>query len=253
MAKIDKSKMTSGQKAAHTRKWQEAQQKSLATAKNAKMNKVSKDKQKEFFNWVYEFGGRKPVSKFYTIIGSSRDYYKRLLLSNCRNKNVLEYGCGIGSHAFFLAEHGAKVIGIDISETGIKLAEERAKQRMLKNIQFFVMDAEVMKFEDNSFDIVCGTGILHHLHLHKALRELTRVLNPTGKAIFIEPMGHNPITNLYRKFTPHLRAKDEHPLTVKDLSLMKEFFYKVNWKYFHLLSLLAVPFRPDIINNFRIR
>ena len=36
MAKIDKSKMTSGQKAAHTRKWREAQRKSLATAKNAK-------------------------------------------------------------------------------------------------------------------------------------------------------------------------------------------------------------------------
>ncbi len=36
MGKIDKSKMTPGQKAAHTRKWREAQRKALAMAKNAK-------------------------------------------------------------------------------------------------------------------------------------------------------------------------------------------------------------------------
>ncbi len=197
------------------------------------MKEVNKDNQKEFFDWTYGFSTREPLSKFYTIVESSRNYYEKLLLSsNCRNKNMLEYGCGTGSYAFFLAEYGAKVIGIDISETGIKLAKERAKQEMVENVQFLLMDAEAMEFEDNSFDIVCGTGILHHLHLHKALSELARVLNPTGKAIFIEPMGHNPMINLYRRFTPRFRVEDEHPLTVKDLSLMKEFFHKVDWEFF---------------------
>ncbi len=208
-----------------------------------KMNEISKDNQKEFFDRTYEFDVREPVSKYYTVVKSSRDYYETLLLSNCRNKNVLEYGCGTGSYAFSLAEYGSKVIGIDISETAIRLAKERAKQEALENIQFLVMDAEAMQFEDNNFDIVCGTAILHHLNLHKAMSELTRVLNPTGKAIFIEPMGHNPVINLYRKLTPHFRTKDEHPLTVKDLSLIKEFFHEVDWRYFHLFSLLAVPFR----------
>ncbi len=207
------------------------------------MKEIVKEEQKEFFDKAYESGVRKTVSKFYTVVKSSRDYYQKLLLSSCRDKSVLEYGCGTGSYAFSLAKHGAKVIGIDISETAIRLARERANQMGLRNVQFLVMDAEAMEFENNSFDMVCGTGILHHLHLHKALRELVRVLNPAGKAIFIEPMGHNPLINLYRKLTPQFRVKDEHPLTVKDLSLMKEFFHRVNWEFFHLFSLLAVPFR----------
>ncbi len=100
-----------------------------------------------------------------------------------------------------------------------------------------------MQFEDSSFDIVCGTGILHHLHLHKALKELARILTPTGKAIFIEPMGHNPAINLFRKLTPRYRTAGEHPLTAKDLEVLKEFFHQANCDFFHLLSLLAVPFR----------
>ena len=37
-----------------------------------------------------------------------------------------------------------------------------------------------------------------------------------GNLIFIEPLGTNPIINLYRKLTPKSRSKDEHPLINKD-------------------------------------
>lgn len=209
------------------------------------MKEVSKENEKQFFDWTFEFGARKPVSKFYTVAQSSRKCYENLLVANCRNKTVLEYGCGMGSSAFLLAKHGARVTGIDISEVALDLARARARDQGGEDVMFLVMDAEKMQFEDNSFELVCGTSILHHLHLCKALRELARILKPQGKAIFIEPMGHNPAINLFRKLTPHFRTRDEHPLIVKDLEFMREFFHQVDCNFFHLFPLLAVPFRDS--------
>ena len=34
--------------------------------------------------------------------------------------------------------------------------------------------------------------------------ELSRIIKPNGECIFQEPMGHNPIINLYRKLTPNI-------------------------------------------------
>lgn len=207
------------------------------------MKEVRKEVEKQFFDRRFEFGTRKPLSKFYSVVKNSTECYETFLLSNCYNKKILEYGCGTGSYAFFLAKHDAKVVGIDISEVAIKLAKARAKEESLKNITFLVTDAEAMQFEDSSFDIVCGTGILHHLQIDKALKELVRVLKPEGKAIFSEPMGHNPVINLFRKLTPQFRTKDEHPLTNRDLELIKEFFHQANYIFYNLFTLLAIPFR----------
>ena len=53
--------------------------------------------------------------------------------------------------------------------------------------------------EKNRFDIIYGTGILHHLNLKACLDEIERILKPGGKFVFIEPLGTNPVINLYRK------------------------------------------------------
>ncbi len=205
---------------------------------------MGKDEEKQFFDTTFETKIRKPVLKFYKICKNSRDFYRNFLLSNCSNKKVLEYGCGEGSYAFLLSRHGAEVVvGIDISEVGIQNGKARAKREGLENIEFLIMDAEAMQFEDSSFDLVCGTSILHHLQMDKALKELARVLWPEGKAIFIEPMAYNPAISLFRKLTPHFRTRDEHPLTNKDLELIEEFFHQIKYNFWHLTSFLAVPFR----------
>ena len=41
--------------------------------------------------------------------------------------------------------------------------------------------------------------------------------------IFIEPLGTNPLINLYRKFTPTSRSDDEHPLTFEDIKYFKSY------------------------------
>ncbi len=190
---------------------------------------------------------RASVSKFYSITRASRKYYEGILKANCLNKRVLDYGCGVGTFTIWLAKQGAIVTGIDISDARIELAKRRAIEEGVSNATFLVMDAENLEFDDDYFDIVCGGAILHHLNLSKALSEIARVLKPGKMAVFIEPLGHNPFINLYRRLTPSLRTRDEHPLVMKDLKLMRRYFGNVEVKYFHLFSLLAVPFRNSPI------
>src|ERR1017187_2444440 len=111
----------------------------------------------------------------------------------------------------------------------------------VERVDFRVMDAEVLEFPDDSFDLICVVAILHHLDLDKSLAEIARTLRPGAAAIFLEPLAYNPIINLYRRLTPHLRTEDEHPLTMTDLKGASRFFGEVAATYFHLLSLGAAP------------
>jgi SAM-dependent methyltransferase len=136
------------------------------------------------------------------------------------------------------------VTGIDLSPVAIEKAEEEAESRgVAAATEFRVMNAEALDFPDDSFGLVCGTGILHHLDLDRAYGEIARVLRPDGRAVFVEPLGHNPAINLYRRRTPELRTEDEHPLVMPDLERASEYFQDVDPRFFHLSTLLAVPAR----------
>ena len=66
----------------------------------------------------------------------------------------------------------------------------------------------------------------------------------------MEPLGHNPLINLYRRLTPKGRTADEHPLLMPDFDLARKYFGRVDLTFFHLATLAAVPvsktrvFRP---------
>ena len=78
-----------------------------------------------------------------------------------------------------------------------------------------------------------------------AFPELRRILKPDGQIIAGEALGYNPIIAAYRQLTPHLRTdwEKDHILTNKELRVARESFKSINVKYFHLFSILAVPFR----------
>lgn len=188
--------------------------------------------EREFHNKLFaedSEGREKVVGKYYSVLEGSLDFYRAFIDENCPRRRVLDYGCGEGLWSFYMAERGAEVTAIDISEVAV----ERAKRRLT----FLAMDAERTDFANGSFDLVCGTAILHHLDLDRSFAEIARVLKPGGSAIFLEPMGHNPLINLYRKRTGDIRTPDEHPLRMEDFELAREYFSGVETRFFHLITL----------------
>ncbi|MEO1079703.1 MAG: class I SAM-dependent methyltransferase [Pseudomonadota bacterium] len=157
---------------------------------------------------------------------------------------VLDYGCAQGETSFILHRHGAKSIsGIDISDVAIERAKIQAENKGVNNVDFQVMNAEVLDFEDNSFDLVCGFGIIHHLDITKSISEIARVLKPSGRAVFLEPLGHNLAINAFRNLTPSLRTPDEHPLLMSDLQTMAGYFTEFDAEFLNLATLATMPLR----------
>jgi len=69
-------------------------------------------------------------------------------------------------------------IGIDTSRKDLESAKKRFEG---KPVEFLEMDAEHLKFEDNSFDTVCTGYSLHHFgNIDRVLAETKRVLKPDG-------------------------------------------------------------------------
>lgn len=185
--------------------------------------------------------------KYYSIERKSRTMVLEWFRSNCQSKQVLDYCCGNGEDGVYIASHGAKkVVGIDISGVSLKNCENLAKSNGVEDkTTYLIGDAEATAFEDSSFDIITEYGALHHLDNDKAFKELARILKPGGKAICNEALGHNVAIHLYRKMTPRLRTEWEvnHIIKKKDLNVAARYFEHVELHFYHLATLLAVPFR----------
>lgn len=201
------------------------------------------DREKAFHDREFSEGARHVVDKFYSVTRGSRELYEQYLADHADGSDVLEYGCGLRNYAVYLAQRGSRVTAIDLSDEAIRQSQERAREAGFDAIDFRAMNAEQLELADDSFDLVCGEGILHHLDLDRAFAEVARVLRPGGSAIFIEPLGHNPVINLYRSRTPSLRTPDEHPLLLGDFDVARRYFGAVDPQFFHLQALAAVPFR----------
>lgn len=184
--------------------------------------------------------------KFYVIERQSEGYIDRWLKEHCPSKTVLDYCCGCGVMSKRIASFGANVHGIDISNESIETSRTMLQEcGYQEQTSFQVMDAEKMTFPDSSFDVVVCSGVLHHLDVRAAFPEIARVLKPGGRVLAMEALGYNPAICLYRKLTPHLRTawEKDHILTLRELRLAKQHFGKIRVRYYHLFTILAVPFR----------
>ena len=193
-----------------------------------------------------EFLRKYPNKKIYAIDRGSKNFLWSWLEREAPGKKVLDYCCGLGKTSIKLAELGAHAYGIDISADEVATAARTAEEKGLSdNTEFAVMDAENMEFPDDHFDVIVCIGVLHHLELSKAFPELARVLKPGGKIISAEALGYNPFIQLYRRLTPKLRTawETDHILTLKQVDQGALFFKDVDVRFFHLFTILAIPFQ----------
>jgi len=165
------------------------------------------------------------------------------LLNPLHGKKVLDYGCGHGENACLLAACGAHVTAFDLSPGSIEQARNRAHIHGLADrIQFDVRAAGATGYADQSFDVVAGFAILHHLHtmLPAVFDEVYRVLRPGGVAAFIEPVADSRILAKIRHAlpVPCYATPDERQLTDGDFAPMRARFSEVRALHFEGLARL---------------
>jgi ubiquinone/menaquinone biosynthesis C-methylase UbiE len=212
---------------------------------------VRKKIEADFHDYIAAKEQEDPASltnkKFYAITRSSKVFIDRWLDEHCRpGVNVLDYCCGRGDVSLPVARRQVNLIGIDISPNSVETTRRRlAEEGLAARADIRVADAESTGLPDSHFDVIVCSGVLHHLELSSAFRELARVLKPTGKIICIEAMAHNPVFQAYRRRTPELRTEWEtdHILGRQSIQLAGRYFENVEPHFFHLVDLMAVPFR----------
>jgi SAM-dependent methyltransferase len=104
---------------------------------------------------------------------------------------VADIGCGPGQIARYLADHGAKAMGIDLSPEMVRLA-----QRLSPDIPFRVGDMLALDLEDNSLGgIVAFYSVIHAPpeQIPQVMREFYRVLRPNGLALLAFHIGDDVV------------------------------------------------------------
>jgi phosphatidylethanolamine/phosphatidyl-N-methylethanolamine N-methyltransferase len=121
---------------------------------------------------------------------------------------VLEVGIGTG---LTLPRYRKEqdIIGIDLSQGMLAKAQIRIEELGMKNVRLQVMNAENLKFEDNSFDVVFAPSVLSVVSdPMKTLEEMKRVTKPDGVICVVAHFaGGNIIEKTIDRLTDPLTRK----------------------------------------------
>ncbi len=163
-----------------------------------------------------------------------------------KEAKLLDFGTGPGKNALRFASIGYKVNGFDISEENIKIAKKLFKENN-KEANFDITAAESLPYENNTFNMVIGVDILHHIDIEQSLLECRRVLKKNGIAIFREPV-EVPIldkirnTKIVKYFFPkhyslenHI-THDESKISRQQELVIKKIFPNTKKHYFLLFA-----------------
>jgi ubiquinone/menaquinone biosynthesis C-methylase UbiE len=129
------------------------------------------------------------IAEWYDLIVAKRDYkcaadfFEDVFKKHGNVKEVLDIGCGTGSHAKYLSEKGYSVTGLDESESMLRIARKRApKAKFIKG--------HMMNFSsEKHFDaVLCIFTVINDNtsleELHGSFRKINHLLKPGGLLIF---------------------------------------------------------------------
>jgi SAM-dependent methyltransferase len=102
------------------------------------------------------------------------------ILGDVAARHVLELGCGAAQWTLALLEHGARAVGVDLSEQQLMHARTAARSGSA-GVQLVQGDAEQLPFLSEVFDIVfCDHGAIVFASPETTVAEASRVLRPGG-------------------------------------------------------------------------
>jgi len=158
----------------------------------------------QWYESLFENYGEKYDTENFTrgTIGEC-DFIEKEINFN-KSLKIIDIGCGTGRHSVELAKRGYKVTGIDLSESQLARAKEKAKAQNLQ-IDFQKHDARKLPFE-NEYDlaIMLCEGAFPLMETdemnYEILRNATNSLKAVGKLIFTTLNGLFPLFHSIEEF-----------------------------------------------------
>jgi ubiquinone/menaquinone biosynthesis C-methylase UbiE len=145
------------------------------------------------------------ISSFFdrlSIAANSLDPFYREYFTSQSNGTALDVGCGTGRGVVELCARFQTVHGIDVSQRMLNRASLRARSEGVL-AHFSRMNATELAFDDEQFDFIVASTVLHHLHdLGPAIFEMRRVLRDGGRLVVVDILrrrltGHAPLLSAY--------------------------------------------------------
>jgi len=121
-----------------------------------------------------------------------------------KSLKIIDIGCGTGRHSIEMTKRGYQITGIDLSESQLKRAMEKAREKGLK-IDFQKHDARNLPFE-GKFDLaimLCegGFSLMETDEMNfEILKNATKTLKDNGKLIFTTLNGLFPLFHSVKEF-----------------------------------------------------
>jgi ubiquinone/menaquinone biosynthesis C-methylase UbiE len=146
---------------------------------------------------------RKKTQSFYDRIADVHNFalklngYRRSVAKYLRSldlelgpeSTVLDAGSGTGIVTMSLLDSGFKprqVVALDLSFNSLRVSREQfAKKKRYAPIDVTQGNILTLPFEDGTFDLVMTCGVLEYVNLDDGLKELSRVLKPSGKLVLL--------------------------------------------------------------------
>jgi ubiquinone/menaquinone biosynthesis C-methylase UbiE len=147
------------------------------------------------------------ISKFYDLFdlifrlgGKGNPRLGLLEVIDDTPHHILDICVGTAASAMLVAAHReqSQILGIDISEEMLSVAQRKITQQKLTNLVVQHMSAEAMQLADQSFDVVMISFALHEFEpdlREKVFKEVSRVLKPGGKFCVIDFARQNNRSN----------------------------------------------------------
>jgi len=132
--------------------------------------------------WTGRAEGYSQVNQHEQEVGQDQVWLREIErhLPKEKNLKILDVGTGPGFFAIFLTKAGYHVTAVDYTEAMLLEAKKNAGD-LADQIEFYQMDAQNLKFPDESFDVVISRNLTWNLEEpQKAYQEWLRVLKKDG-------------------------------------------------------------------------
>ncbi|MCF7861049.1 amino acid permease [Candidatus Woesearchaeota archaeon] len=177
------------------------------------------------------------------------------LLGDVKSKNVLEYGCNVGTLTIYLSKAvgtSGRIIATDISKTGVHITQRRVERALIKAKTAEHGRVHLIHDEEHAnrihpdvkkIDAIVSIGAISFVQdIKKVLKEMYELLPDEGRIVIVEYVD-------YIGFIPNVEWLDKN-LTIEDLFLECGFSVRVIRKeglFWNYIYIYGIKFSDDIV------